>query len=102
MPFPEKPPGTLPFQKPSDGQTKAYQRVVNGKVVKVNSYGSKPTTSTAAAKKARLIPGRPRMAAQPGTYTHGRDIPGQKAVSLPEPQFPDPRTVPLDPQQSPQ
>lgn len=81
-------------QKPEqDGQVDSYTRVVNGKVVKVNAYGKKSTTSTRAAKKARMVPGRPRIMAQPGSYTSGRDIPGQKAVSLP----PEPEEFPGGP-----
>lgn len=91
MPFPPQQPGppggAIPGKppKPSDGKVDSYQRVVNGKVVKVNAYSQKDTTTTSAAKKARLLPGRPRIMAQPGTYSSGRDIPGQKAVSKPEP-----------------
>lgn len=92
MAFPPKPqPGQplQPGQKPeSDGQVDSYQRIVNGKVVRVSAYGKKSTTTTRAAKKARMLPGRPRMMAQPGSYSSGRDIPGQKAVSLPEPKVP--------------
>lgn len=70
---------------PSDGNVDTYQRVVNGKVVTVNSYAKKSSTSTNAAKKVRLLPGRPRMVGQPGTYVSGRDIPGVKAAPLPPP-----------------
>lgn len=75
---------------PGDGQVEGYERVVNGKVVKVNSYGKNPSVATRAASTARKRPGRPRMAAQPGTYASGRDLPGVKAVSLPPepPKFP--------------
>lgn len=77
MPFP--PP------KPADsaGQVEGYQRVVNGKVIKVNAYAKKSTVATRAAASVRKRPGRPRIAAQPGSYSSGRDLPGVKAVSLP-------------------
>lgn len=78
MPFPPPNPNA-----PSDGNVDTYQRIVNGKVVTVNSYAKKASTSTSAAKKVRLLPGRPRIAAQPGTYASGRDIPGVKAAPLP-------------------
>lgn len=68
-------------QKPSDGKVEGYSRVVNGKVVQVTGYAKKATASTSAAKTARALPGRPRMAAQPGSYTHGRDIPMSKRRS---------------------
>lgn len=67
-------------QKPKDTQVDGYTRVVNGKVVRVNAYAKKETSSTKAAKSARKRPGRPQMAGQPGTYAGGRDIPGQKYV----------------------
>lgn len=78
MPFPQKKPDT-------DGQVDSYQRVVNGKVIKVNSYAKKNNATTSAAKKARMRPGRPRIMAQPGSYSSGRDIPGMRAVASPEP-----------------
>lgn len=92
MPFPP-PQGP---QQPSDGKVEAYTRVVNGKVVKVNGYGSKPSTSTKAASKVRMRPGRPRMMGTPGTYASGRDLPGVKAFKTPPPppQF-DPMGQPL-------
>ena len=68
-----------------DGRVEAYHRVVNGKVVKVNAYAKRSTTTTRAAQAVRRVPGRPRIAAQPGSYTSGRDIPGAKAVILPPP-----------------
>ncbi len=68
----------------------AYERVVNGKVIKVNGYGDTSTTTTTAAKTAQKLPGRPRMAAQPGSYSSGRDIPGQPARR----QAPQPLPVP--------
>jgi hypothetical protein len=78
------PPQQHPSQ-PGDGQVEGYQRVVNGKVVKVNAYGKSPSTSTRAAVAARKRPGRPQIAAQPGTYASGRDLPGVKAKALPPP-----------------
>lgn len=84
MPFPPKQqPGQQP-PKP-DGEVEGYERVVNGKVVKVNAYGKKATSTTKALTKARLMPGRPRMAGKPGTFSGGRDIPGQKFVVPREP-----------------
>lgn len=84
-----------PVPASSDGQVEAYQRVVNGKVITVNAYAKKPTTTTHAAVAARAIPGRPRVAAQPGSYTSGRDLPGHKAINLPpapvQPPGPPPR-----------
>lgn len=68
-----------------DGQVQGYQRVVNGKVIHVNSYGKQPSTSTRAATAARKVPGRPQIAAQPGTYASGRDLPGVQAKPLPPP-----------------
>ena len=68
---------------------KAYQRVVNGKVVEVNAYASESTTTTSAARRVRALPGRPRMAAQPGSYASGRDLPGQKARKRPQPPRPE-------------
>lgn len=68
---------------------KAYQRIVNGKVVQVNAYAGQATTTTTAAKAAREIPGRPRVAAQPGSFSSGRDLPGQKAKRKP-PMIPAP------------
>jgi hypothetical protein len=69
-----------PQQQQGDGEVEGYSRVVNGKVVKVNAYAKKSTTTTSAAKKARLVPGRPRIMATPGSYSSGRDIPDQKAI----------------------
>lgn len=66
-------------QRPDDGQVDSYSRVVNGKVIRVNAYAKKPSLATSAVKRARAIPGRPRIMAQPGSYSSGRDIPGQKA-----------------------
>lgn len=65
----------LPEQNPS-GRVEGYQRVVNGKVIQVMGYAKKSTGTTTAAKAARAIPGRPRIQAQPGSYSSGRDIPG--------------------------
>lgn len=73
-----------------DGQVDAYQRVVNGKVVKVNAYSQRSTTTTRAAAAVRRLPGRPRIAASPGSYTSGRDLPGMQAQALP----PEPPQVP--------
>lgn len=75
---------------PGDGQVEGYDRVVNGKVVKVNAYAKKSTTTTNAAIAARKMPGRPQVAAQPGSYSSGRDLPGHPAIPLPQPppQFP--------------
>lgn len=67
-------------QKPPDGTVDAYERVVNGKVIKVNAYAKKKTSTTTAAASARAVPGRPRLMAKPGSYASGRDIPGQRAV----------------------
>lgn len=78
-------------QKKPDAQVDGYTRVVNGKVVRVNAYAKKETSSTKAAKAVRKRPGRPQMAGQPGTYAGGRDIPGQKFVV--------PRTPPPQPMQ---
>lgn len=64
----------------SKGEVKAYQRVVNGKVVQVNAYAKKSTPSTDAAVSARSLPGRPQIAAKPGSYSGGRDIPGFGAL----------------------
>jgi hypothetical protein len=78
-----------------DGQVDAYERVVNGKVIKVNAYAKKATTTTHAALDARKVPGRPRIAAQPGSYSSGRDLPGRPAIALPPapppPHIPPPR-----------
>lgn len=68
-----------------DGRVESYERVVNGKVVKVNGYAQTATSTTNAAVVARKRPGRPRMAAQPGSYASGRDIPGVQARPLPQP-----------------
>jgi hypothetical protein len=76
---------------PGDGQVEGYDRVVNGKVIKVNAYAKRSTTATRAAAAVRRLPGRPRIAAQPGSYTSGRDIPGVRAKSLP----PEPPQVPF-------
>lgn len=73
-----------PKQQP-DSSVDGYTRVVNGKVVRVNAYAKKPTSSTRAAKAARKMPGRPQMAASPGTFSGGRDIPGQTFVVPKEP-----------------
>ncbi len=70
-----------PQRQQPDGQVDAYERVVNGKVIKVNAYAKKGTTTTTAAARARKIPGRPRIAAKPGSYSSGRDIVGMRAVS---------------------
>lgn len=96
MAFPPPPPQGGAPKPPSDGKVDSYTRVVNGKVVKVNGYGSKASTSTTAAKKVRMLPGRPRMMGQPGTYSSGRDIPGVMAKPTPPlpPQF-DPMGAPL-------
>jgi hypothetical protein len=90
------PPPQGPPQEPSDGKVDAYTRVVNGKIVKVNGYGTKPSTSTKAAQKVRMRPGRPRMMGTPGTYTSGRDLPRVRAFkpAPPPPQF-DPMGAPL-------
>jgi hypothetical protein len=64
-----------PQQHP-DGQVEGYQRIVNGKVVNVSAYAKKPSASTQALQRSWLLPGRPRMAAKPGSYSSGRDIPG--------------------------
>ena len=77
MPFPP------PKPQQHDGNVDSYQRVVNGKVVSVNSYAKRSSASTTAAKAVRKIPGRPRMAANPGTYSSGRDLPGVQAHPLP-------------------
>lgn len=73
------PPQNPQQPKVPDTQVDAYERIVNGKVVKVNAYGKKPSASTKAATEVRKLPGRPRMAGTPGTYSSGRDIPGVKA-----------------------
>lgn len=70
---------------PGDGQVESYRRVVNGKVVEVNAYAKKSTSTTQAAIAARKLPGRPQMAAKPGSYASGRDLPGQQSVELPPP-----------------
>lgn len=70
--------------RPSDGQVEGYERVVNGKVIRVNAYAKKATSTTSAAVAARRRPGRPRIAAQPGSYASGRDIPGVRPRVMPE------------------
>lgn len=91
MPFPpQQQPGQpqmVPVvpKKPEDGEVDSYSRVVNGKTIKVNAYAKKSSTTTSAAKKVRMRPGRPRMMGQPGSYSSGRDIPGMKALPKPEP-----------------
>lgn len=62
-------------QQPSDGKVEGYQRIVNGKVVQVTGYAKRATPSSNAAKSVRRLPGRPRMAASPGTFSGGRDLP---------------------------
>lgn len=78
MAFPQQPGGFPP--KPSDGTVDGYQRIVNGRVVKVNGYGKKGAADGSALKSVLKKPGRPRMAANPGNYASGRSIPGQKAI----------------------
>lgn len=70
-------------EKKPDGQVAGYERIVNGKVVRVNAY-AKEKTSPASSVQARALamPGRPRYAAQQGTYASGRQLPG---VTVPEP-----------------
>lgn len=80
------PPPQQPGFKPPDTTVDAYERIVNGQVVKVSAYGKKPSASTTAAVEVRKLPGRPRMMATPGTYSSGRDLPGVKAAPpKPEP-----------------
>lgn len=67
-------------QPQSDGQVSGYDRVVNGKVIKVNAYAKKASPNAGAATRALKIPGRPRMQATPGSYSGGRDIPGQHPI----------------------
>lgn len=75
-----------PEQKPkSDGSVESYERIVNGKVVKVNGFKRKDTSTSRAVGAARMIPGRPRMAGKPGSYAGGRDIPGVLPVTVQQP-----------------
>lgn len=69
----------MPGKGPSDGQVEGYQRVVNGRVVQVAAYAKGGSTNS-VVKKARELPGRPRIKAQPGTFASGRSIPGVKAM----------------------
>lgn len=64
----------------SDGQVNSYERVVNGKVVKVNAYAKKASPNAGVMNRAMKKPGRPRIMAKPGSYSGGRDVPGQHPV----------------------
>lgn len=92
----------MPAPQPSDGKVEGYERIVNGKVVKVQAYAKKPTTSTTAAAAVRRLPGRPRVAAQPGSYSSGRDLPGAIARSHPAKPAPPPGAVDVRQTQQPQ
>ena len=94
-------------EKKPDGQVAGYERIVNGKVVRVNAY-AKEKTSPASSVQARALamPGRPRYAAQQGTYASGRQLPGitvPKPKRAPQiaPQQPGQNTPPNKPQTAP-
>lgn len=72
-------------EKKPDGQVAGYERIVNGKVVRVNGY-AKDKTSPASSVQARALamPGRPRYAAQQGTYASGRQLPGVEVPPKPK------------------
>ncbi len=65
---------------PSDGQVNSYERVVNGKVVKVNAYAKQASPNAGVMSRAMKKPGRPRIMAKPGSYSGGRDVPGQSSI----------------------
>lgn len=67
-------------QPPSDGRVNSYERVVNGKVVKVNAYAKQASPNAGVLSRALKKPGRPRIMAKPGSYSGGRDVPGQSPV----------------------
>lgn len=78
MAFPPKQQGQ-PQQPVPDSEVNSYERVVNGKVVKVNAYAKRPSPNAGAMSRALKRPGRPRIMAKPGSYSGGRDVPGLPA-----------------------
>lgn len=66
----------MPAPEKSDGKVDGYTRIVNGKSVQVGGYKQANAKDSEAVTAARALPGRPQMAAKPGTFSRGRSLPG--------------------------